>query len=55
MFLYNIVNNNETVFLRPYFPTYKLACDAFNIKTIYHDLVIKMIGKLQKRFFKVIQ
>ena len=39
MFLYNIVNNNETVLLlRPYFPTYKLACDAFNIKTIYHDL-----------------
>ena len=42
MFLYNVVNHNETVLLlRPYFPTYKLACNAFNIKTIYHDLADK--------------
>lgn len=39
MFLYNLVNHNDRVLLlRPYFPTYKLACDAFNIKTLYHDL-----------------
>ena len=42
MFLYNVVNHNETVLLlRPYFPTYKLSCKAFNIKTIYHDLADK--------------
>lgn len=39
MFLYSLVNENETVLiLRPYFPTYQLSCKALDLKITYYDL-----------------